>query len=182
MRNEALAERYTVALFSLSEEQGCFVQVLNELQSVNTAIIQHGDLQAAFISPSVAVESKIAVFKEFFGAEISELTLHFFMLLFNKGREGIIGDIVALFRNKVNEKLNIATVKVRVARALDDVQETLFTTSLMKLTGKRVDLEVEVCPELLAGAVIQIGESFYDGSLKHQFDNIGALLKTTPLD
>ena len=177
MRNEALALRYASALFPLAVEQKCAPKVLEELRLVQKTIQGHAELREAIISPSVAISAKQEIIKKVFAQEISELTCHFLMVLLAKGREAILAEVIESFQSLVDDMEKVVEARVCVASPIDDQIEVLISTNLAKLTGMRVNLHVEVQPELLAGAVVNVGERYYDGSLKNYVGEVLTLLK-----
>jgi F-type H+-transporting ATPase subunit delta len=44
------------------------------------------------------------------------------------------------------------------------------------LTGKQIELTIEQDESLLAGVVVRVGDTLYDGSIKTQLNNIRNLL------
>ena len=46
--------------------------------------------------------------------------------------------------------------------------EVRAASALEKLSGRKVNLTIEIDPSLLGGAVAQVGSMVYDGSLKTQ--------------
>lgn len=177
MLNEALSERYASAIYAIAKEQKNASTVLADLRLINSTVAGHAELKDALMSPTIGVGIKSTIAQKVFSSHIRPLSLHFFMLLLKKGREAYLGDIIEIFDDKLNRDRGILSVDVHVATSLDPLLETLVTTNLVKLTGKRVDLHIEVHPELIAGAVIKVGEKFYDGSFKFQLDEMYRQLK-----
>jgi F-type H+-transporting ATPase subunit delta len=56
--------------------------------------------------------------------------------------------------------------EVRTAVALDDERREAIASRIREWTGKQVEIETEVDPELLGGAVIRIGDQLIDGSTR----------------
>jgi F-type H+-transporting ATPase subunit delta len=62
--------------------------------------------------------------------------------------------------------------RVRAAAEVDDRQRDDLAGSLRQLTGGPVELHVTVNPDLLGGAVVEIGDLLVDGSARHRLDQL----------
>jgi F-type H+-transporting ATPase subunit delta len=61
-----------------------------------------------------------------------------------------------------------ALAQVRSAVPLTDDQKARLAESLKALTGKDVDLLIEIDPSVLGGLVTQIGDTVIDGSVRQR--------------
>lgn len=75
---------------------------------------------------------------------------------------GAINDGVAEF---VRASTNTVAASVRTAHALSDAERGELQRTLEQKFGRKVDLEVEVDPELLGGFVARVGSEVYDASV-----------------
>ena len=58
------------------------------------------------------------------------------------------------------------------SRQLDDAEKRQFETQVAGLTGKKVRARYGLDASLLGGAVLRIGSTIYDGSVKGQLEKI----------
>jgi F-type H+-transporting ATPase subunit delta len=75
-----------------------------------------------------------------------------------------------------DQAAGLTQARVRSASALSDAQHERLQRALGRKSGGRVELEVEVDPTLLGGAVAQLGDLVYDGSLRTQLRQLRASL------
>jgi F-type H+-transporting ATPase subunit delta len=54
---------------------------------------------------------------------------------------------------------------VTVAKPLDDAEEQRLTAKLSEMYGRQVSLKVDVDPEVVGGASVQVGSDLYDGTI-----------------
>ena len=59
---------------------------------------------------------------------------------------------------------------------LSATQKAEFALTLERLTGKRVEAKFSLEPALLGGAVVRIGDTIYDGSLRKRLKEMRARL------
>ena len=80
--------------------------------------------------------------------------------------------IVAQLEKELDARLGFAEAQITSARALGDAEKREFETQVEKLTGKKVRARYEQDASLLGGAVVQVGSTIYDGSVKGQLEKI----------
>jgi F-type H+-transporting ATPase subunit delta len=61
---------------------------------------------------------------------------------------------------------------VHSARQLTEPEKHLLEAEIAKMTGKKVKTRYEQDASLLGGAVVQVGSTIYDGSVKGQLERI----------
>ena len=92
--------------------------------------------------------------------------LNLLRLLRRKGRLALGPSIASYYRELLDERRGVARALVRTAVELDDERRRRFGEELARRTGRSVELETEVDPDLIGGAVIRIGDRLIDGSTR----------------
>ena len=67
---------------------------------------------------------------------------------------------------------NAAIAEVRSAVELDDETVARLSDSLSKATGKQVEVKTVVDPTVLGGIVARVGDTVFDGSLRHRLEEL----------
>ena len=57
---------------------------------------------------------------------------------------------------------------------MNDVQRAEMNAALAKLTGRKVQAQFKTDSALIAGAVVKIGSTIYDGSVRAQLNRLRA--------
>lgn len=172
MLDETLAERYSEALYKMAHEAGKAGAQLKELQLVGVTIQEHPHLRHALESPAVPREVKRNIAHQLLEKRVSTDTLHFLYLIIDKGREKYLPAMIRSFEKRLQSDEGIVEARVEVPAALDPATEAQVRQRLSDMTGKKVQMEVAVRPELIAGAVITVGDRLFDGSLQTQLEQI----------
>jgi len=68
--------------------------------------------------------------------------------------------------------MGFAEAQITSARELGDAEKREFETQVEKLTGKKVRARYGQDTSLLGGAVLRIGSTIYDGSVKGQLERL----------
>jgi F-type H+-transporting ATPase subunit delta len=66
----------------------------------------------------------------------------------------------------------VAEAEVESATELNARQKTRLLRTLEQLTGKKIQAKYSLDPALLGGAVVRIGDTIYDGSLKNRLNQM----------
>jgi F-type H+-transporting ATPase subunit delta len=72
----------------------------------------------------------------------------------------------------LDTRLGFAEAQVSSARELGDAEKRTLEAQIAKTTGKKVRASYALDPSLLGGAVVRIGSTIYDGSVKGQLEKI----------
>ena len=98
--------------------------------------------------------------------EIGQLQLNLLRLLRRKSRLALGPSIASYVRELLDERRGIARAQVRTAVEIDEERRQWFASQLGALTGMQVEVEAEVDPDLIGGAVVRIGDRLIDGSAR----------------
>ena len=176
MHSNSIALRYAQALFQMAKQTSSLDDQMTDLLRVQGILDQSADLARALISPTVPVLVKHNILSAVLAKRVSPVTLNFFFVLVDKGREKLFGDVLESFRQLIREERGELEVSIRVAAPLDKATTDQVKAALDKYTQFKVSLKVEVDPSLLGGMVIIIGDRMIDGSLITQLTQIGERL------
>ncbi len=165
---KSLARRYAQALYGLAEKEKKVDERLMELVKTREILAQHPKLNQSLLSPTIPGQVKKAILRRLLDKSLSPLVLHFLYVLVDKSREVYVPPVIEAYKELIRETRGEIEVVVRVAEALPEKTNEQVRELLAKRTGKKVELKVEVVPELLGGLQIIVGDSIIDGSLRAQ--------------
>ena len=72
----------------------------------------------------------------------------------------------------LDERGGIVAAEITSARELPTDEKAEFEKSLAALTGKTVNVNYAVDPDIIGGVVTRIGSTVYDGSVKTKLENL----------
>ena len=168
----ALGIRYAQALFDMAKQKNQLDQQLGELVKVQLIFREHAPLTRALQSPTVPSAVKKSILQRVLAGRVGEGTLHFFYVLVDKNREVYVDSIVESYKELLRTSRDEVKVVVQSADKLDDSLVKQVEKSMQSYTGKKVELESEVVPEMLGGLIFRIGDRIIDGSVRHQLNQI----------
>jgi F-type H+-transporting ATPase subunit delta len=177
MARKSAARRYAKALFALAREENRVSEVRAEVERLGAAIAASPELRAVLLQPLHPVAERRAVLAavaERLGA--SPLLKHFLSFLVDQRRLVDWDAIEAGYGELADAAAGVTKALVRSATPLSDAQRERLQRALERRSGGRVELELEIDPGLVGGAVAQVGDLVYDGSLRTQLRQLRASL------
>ena len=168
MNAGSLSRRYAKALMSLGVEMRSSEQFGKELKQF-ADIICDEVLCDVLSNPTYPLSKRKAILEEIAGKlRPSETVRNFVMLMLDRNRITIIGDVYRAYVIMTDEHAGRIRAAVTSARPLSRSDATKIKSAIEKQTGKEVLLNQNTDEELIAGTVTQIGSVIYDGSIRTQ--------------
>lgn len=176
------ARRYAKAFLELAIERKSVEESLKDILFIKSTIEASRELVLFLRSPIVKPLDKKEVLVAIFDGKISKDSARFVSLITEKGREGILDDIVSAFIIEYNNYAGIITVGVNSARELEKEQLDKITSILEKMTSKKVILSTKVKTDLIGGISIQIEDTVFDATVKHKLNQLEARFLATAIN
>jgi len=172
-----IAKRYAKAFVELSEATKGIDKSKADLAAFVSAVESYSDLQKLFSSPVFTPENKKAVVQELAAKlGLQQDTARFLDHLAGTGRIRIVREIREAFDEILAERQNRASVKLTTAAPLAGGELAEIKKKLEDVTGKQVEVDVQIDPAVIGGARAQIGSVVYDGTIKNQLAKMRAQL------
>lgn len=170
----AVAGRYARAFAEVAAAQNMDPEkTIQELDQLNALFAGNHELHSVFLNPAVPHEQKLglvdALVKKMGG---SKMLRNFLAVLIDHRRVGQIGEIAREFREQLDERMGIADAQVSSARELSAAEKKTLEAQLAEVTGKKIRAHYVSDPALLGGAVVRIGSTVYDGSVRGQLHKL----------
>jgi len=168
-----VARRYAKALLELGVETGELERLTRELKAAGQAYSDSAELRAALDNPTVAYAQKRAVLDEIATAlGLSTTAKHALFLLNDRRRLKFLPSIADALAELSDARHGLVHAEVVVARPLGDDFYQRVKSELERLTGRTIVLRRREDPDLIAGVVVRLGDTVYDGSLKTRLHSL----------
>ena len=178
MKNLAISRRYARALLLIGKDDGKAEVYKQELDTIAKLVANEKGLELALTNPLYnAVGRKKVLQLVIEKLNLSKAVRSFLFLLFDKGRIGFLGTINEFYQKLADELKNVARASLVSANELSVETVEKIRTTLSKMTGKDIVLDVKVDQSLIGGVVSRIGDLVLDGSIKTQLLNMRESLK-----
>ena len=93
-------------------------------------------------------------------------------VLIDHRRTPFLGRIAEQVEKELDARLGFAEAQVTSARELQDEEKRTLEAQIAKASGKKVRAHFALDSSLLGGAVVRVGSTVYDGSVKGQLERI----------
>jgi len=165
--------QYANALADIALAQGAAEPAGKQLHDFGAAYAQSAELRTFLASPAVTVEDKHAVIEKIvarLGA--SKIIRNFLFVIADHRRTQLLPEIIAAFHEVIRQRQGVAEAKISSAVDLSAKQKKELATTLARLTGREIETKYALDPALLGGAVVRIGDTIYDGSLRSRLNEM----------
>ncbi len=144
-----------------------------DLRAITTLLNESPELRRIWENPAVPVEQKHKLLNVIAQRDgISKQARNLIAVLIDHRRIHFVGAIVAQLEKELDARLGFAEAQITSARALSDGEKREVEAQVEKLTGKKVRARYGEDASLLGGAVVRIGSTIYDGSVKGQLERV----------
>ena len=175
MRSASL--QYATALADIALEQGAAEPVKKQLADFGAAYAESAELRNVLSSPAVERATKHSVIEKLtarMGA--SRIVRNFLFVVTDNQRTHLLPEILETFDLVIHERLGMAEAEITSAAELTTAQKSSLQQTLERLTGRKIQAKYALDPGLLGGAVVRIGDTIYDGSVKTRLNQMRARL------
>jgi F-type H+-transporting ATPase subunit delta len=164
------ARAFTDAVFDVHLDPD---KTLREAQAVSALVAESKELRAVWEAPSITAEQKRAVLDAIVARDgISQTVRNFVAVLIDHGRISFLEPIVKQFEQELNRRMGFAEAEISSARNLSQADRQTLEVQMEKLTGRKVRARYSLDESILGGAIVRIGSTIYDGSVKGQLERI----------
>ena len=148
-------------------------RALHELHSIEALLKESDQLRRVLENPSIPGNSKRAVLDAITGRlGTTRQVRNFIAVLTDHRRLPLFSEILKELEQELNDRQGFAEAEVKTARQLSEQEKQFLEAEITKMTGKKVRARYEQDATLLGGAVVQVGSTIYDGSVKGQLERI----------
>jgi F-type H+-transporting ATPase subunit delta len=148
-------------------------RMLQELHGIEALLKESDPLRRVLENPSIPGNAKRAVLDAITQRlGTTRQVRNFVAVLIDNRRLPLFSEILKQVEQELDDRQGFAEAQVSSARQLSDPEKQMLEVEIAKMTGKKVRARYAQDVSLLGGAVVQVGSTIYDGSVKGQLDRI----------
>ena len=167
------AERYSLALFELSEENNLLSQIEDQSSSILNLIEQSEDFSNLIKDPTTSQEDLLKVINTISeNNKFESLFKNFLSFLIQKRRFFFIERILKSFIEICSRKRGELKAELKSAKALSNEEIIKITEELTKNFSSKIKLNYKHDESLIGGLVVQVGSTMVDTSIKNKLQQI----------
>ena len=167
------AERYSLALFELSEEKNILNQIEEQSLSILNLINQSRDFFNIIKDPTISQDDLLKVVNKLAeNNEFDDLFKNFLNFLIQKRRFFFIERILKSFIEICSKKRGELIAELKSAKKLSSDEIKKITDELSTNFSSKMKLNYKHDESLIGGLVIQVGSTMIDTSIKNKLQQI----------
>lgn len=170
-----VARPYAEAMFRAALEANALTAVAEGL-ALAAAIAGDEQMHSVLLNPKVSAQQKKEIFDAAAGGRLDEITRRTLSLLVDGHREVLIGSIAEQFEELKHEHEKVLRARITSAQPLSDTQRDEIVSALEKRYGRKIEADLDVDPQLLGGARVQVGDQVIHASVRDALAQMAAAL------
>jgi F-type H+-transporting ATPase subunit delta len=173
--------RYARALAAvISDQKLDLVAAQGQLNDFANLLDESTELREVLQNPSIPEPQKLKVLDAIAQRlGLSRPVRNFLAVLTHHERLHAIRDMITAYISVSDKDSGVAAAEITTARPLDESNRRLLEQQVSRLAGDtRVQATFHEDPSLLGGAVVKLGSTVYDGSVRGQLEQMRRRLAT----
>jgi F-type H+-transporting ATPase subunit delta len=168
---EEIARVYSRSLFEVAKDEGKLDLIRDQLGEFADAVDGNRNLQIFLFSPYFSTEEK----QDGLGRALVDADpnlVNFLELLLENHRMPAIFRIRRQYDDLWSEENKLLPVHVTSAVELDESTVEHIGATIGEQTGRKIELDSIVDPDILGGIVLRVGNSILDASIRNRLDHL----------
>lgn len=170
----ALTLRYAHAFASVAASNHLDANAAQQqLRDFSETFADSRELREVLMNPSIGNDQKLKMLDVIAGRiGMIPQVRNFLAVIMDHHRLFELDEILAEYHEIADEQSGLAEAEITSAHPLNDEDRAELEAQVAKVAGGRVRATYRQDATLLGGAVVRIGSTVYDGSLRGQFQQI----------
>jgi F-type H+-transporting ATPase subunit delta len=170
-----VARPYAEATFKTALERNLLGPVGEGLALV-AAIARDEQMRSILSDPKVGAQQKKDLFHAIAGERSEPTVKNLLAVLVDNRRESLIAEVAAQFDELKRDHERVLRARITSAQPLSEAQRADIVGALERRYGKKIEAELDVDPELLGGARVQVGDQVIHASVRDALGQMAAAL------
>ena len=179
MKENSLAKRYAKALIKTIRDENEYILIKEELEAFQKLLEGNAEFKAGMETFLFSNRQKLEVL-DTLNKKINfkEKTYNFLAALVEENRMPVLENIIQLLEELWFDANGIEKLKVYSAVTINPELENKLVEGLEKSFKKKIIIEKQIDPSLIAGLKVQRGSVFYDFSIQGNLKKLKDALLT----
>jgi F-type H+-transporting ATPase subunit delta len=165
------ARRYAEAAFQLATRDDA-LDAYGDGFDVAAQMLGGDQVMPILRNPARPVRERIELVDTLLARRVPEPVLKLVGLLVQRGKIDRLPNVAAEYRRLLNRERGIVDAVATSAVALDARETEALAQKVAQMTGRTVDLRVEVDDSLIGGLTVRVGDTLYDASVRGRLERL----------
>jgi F-type H+-transporting ATPase subunit delta len=174
MRDTTIARNYAEVLLTLAGRAGDPHGWEAMIGDVRDMVRQDADVREFLESPRISDGERVAILGRAFQDRFPRPFVRFLQAVVQRRRQMLLPEIALEYRNLLDASEGRVHADITLARPVDDAWRGDIAARLSQTLGrgKTVVPHVRVNPRILGGAIVRIGDTVADGSVRTRLSRL----------
>jgi len=149
-------------------------EVEQQLEDFAATFAGSKDLKELLLNPSISAQKRVAILDKINSrVGCGPKVRNFLAVLISHERLGALAEILEEYQEEMNRRLSISDAEVVTARPLEDQERAELEGQVSVLAGhNKVNATFREDKSLIGGAIVRIGSTIYDGSVRGRLERL----------
>lgn len=148
-------------------------EVEQQLEDFAGTLAGSRELRELLLNPSISTQKRVAILDTVNSrVGCGPKVRNFLAVLIQHERLGALGEILGEYRLEMNRRLGISDAEVVTARPLEAPERKELEEQVAGLAGTRINATFREDKSLIGGAIVRIGSTIYDGSVRGRLERL----------
>lgn len=172
-----IARPYAKAAFRYALDKEALADWSQDLATLAGASL-YGAMPGILASPSRSAQEQASILLDVCGDDLSGSVKQFVQLLADYKRLTLLPEIHRLFDDFKTQHEQAVDVELISAFDLDDSYQDKLVKALTDKLARKVKVQTQVDPTLLAGVIVKAGDLVIDGSMRGRLENLAKAINS----
>jgi F-type H+-transporting ATPase subunit delta len=165
------ARRYAEAAFQLATRDRA-LDAYAEGLDLAAQVLSDAGVVKALRNPAQPLTERLALVDSLLEKRVPEPVRNLAQLLVQRGKIDQVGAVAAGYRRLLNRERGIVEAVATGAMPLTNDEITALREKVAEMTGRTIDLRVEVDEALIGGLTVRVGDTLYDASVRGRLERL----------
>lgn len=163
--------RYAEAVFQLAMRDGA-LDAYGDGLDLAVRMVTGDDVLGILRNPARPVAERIELVDTLLAKRVPEPVRKIVGLLVARGKVDRLTTVAAEYRRLLNREQGVVEAVATAATALSKTETEALKRKVAEMTGRTVDLRVEVDEALIGGLTVRVGDTLYDASVRGRLERL----------
>jgi F-type H+-transporting ATPase subunit delta len=131
------------------------------------------ELRTFFVNPAIPALQKVAILDKLNAKMgLRKELRNLIAVLIDNDRVAYVAEVAASYRQLLQEQLGIKPAEISTARELGADERAELVAEVARLAGTKIAATFKLDPKMIGGAVVRIGSTVYDGSVRGRLERL----------
>ena len=166
-----IGRRYAEAAFQLAMRDGA-LDAYGDGLDLAVRMLAGAEVLGILRNPARPLSERVELVDTLLSKRVPEPVRKIAGLLVARGKVDRLATVATEYRRLLNQEQGVVEAVATAASPLDKTETEALQRKIAEMTGRTVDLRVEVDESLIGGLTVRVGDTLYDASVRGRLERL----------